>query len=69
MFTKVVPKKHDTRNQCWFNAGPASRSVADGGPTLNQHWFNVLAFSVNVSLFLLEIVWQMCKVLIYEVPK
>ena len=28
------PGKHDTLTQC-------SASLADGGPALSQHWFNV----------------------------
>ena len=33
------PSRHKTLNHCWFDVGPPS---ADGDPTLNQHWFNVL---------------------------
>ena len=29
------PGKHETLKQCWA-------SLADGGPALSQHWFNVL---------------------------
>ena len=33
-----VPSRHDMLNQCCFNVGPTSRTMAQ---TLKQHWFNV----------------------------
>ena len=32
-------QRNTTLNRCWINVGPASN---DAGPTLIQHWFNVL---------------------------
>ena len=46
-----VPSKHETLTQCWFNVGPPSKTVGEGGPTLNQHWVNVSFLLGTPSIF------------------
>ena len=44
----ILPSKHDTLKQCWDYCWA---SVADGGPTLNQHsCFNVSCLLGNTVL-------------------